>query len=144
MLTKFGSLLLMVLSVALVSCNDDDDVKTIVPGTPTGTDIRYEVATSANIITKIRYKKGNGDFAFGHSTPDTINDWFMTVVVMFAEQPLNAEVEVTMKNNTGQNQNYTMEIYENGVPVETASGVLESINAEVVVNVTYLVDNTPQ
>ncbi|MFT3795292.1 hypothetical protein [Flavobacterium sp.] len=143
-LKKIGALLLLSLSVSLVSCNsDDDDNKPIIPGPPTGTDIRYEVETSANIIKKIRYKKGNDQFAFGYSTPDSPNSWFMTIIVDFVDQPMTAEAEVTMKNDTGFEQSYTFQIFEDNEVVATVSGVLESSNAEIIKNITHEVDYNP-
>lgn len=143
-LKKIGALLVLVLSVSFVSCNDDDDKnKVIIPGPPTGTDIRYEVEASTSIIEKIRYKKGNGQFAFGHDSPDAINNWSMTIVIDFEDQPMLAAADVTFKNDSGVDQNYTLKIFEDGELVETQSGTLEPADAEITKNITYNVDNTP-
>ena len=118
---KQFSLLLfaLVLTVFAVSCNNDDDVKEIIPGTPTGTDIRYRLTVSSPIVTLIKYKKGDLNTGTEVMTVDSPMTWTKTII---AKKPFTTKLEVTFRNTTPEVQNYTVEIFTDGVLANTQTG----------------------
>lgn len=118
---KQFSLLLfaLVLTVFVVSCNNDDDAKEIIPGPPTGTDIRYKLTVSSPIVTLIRYKKADSNTGTDVISVDSPMTWTKTII---AKKPFTTKLEVTFKNTTTNVQNYTVEIFVDGVLANTQTG----------------------
>lgn len=117
---QFGLLLFaFVLTAFAVSCNNDDDVKEIIPGTPTGTDIRYKLTVSSPIVTLIKYKKGDSNTGTETTTADSPMTWTKTII---AKKPFTTKLEVTFRNTTTDVQNYTVEIFTDGVLANTQTG----------------------
>ena len=120
---KITSILLLAISVSFVSCGDDDDAAgPIIPGPPTGVDIRYEVIVSANMIDAIKYDNGNDQMLNGDVSVENPLLWSKTIVVFFSDLPYNVKTTVDFANMTNQPQTYTLNIYENGELVDTTNG----------------------
>lgn len=123
-LKKIGLLLLFTVSALNVSCNDDDDeMGPIIPGTPTGTDIRYEVSASSAMIQSIGYKKGNGDAGIGVMGEEPTY-WTTTIIAPFSSQSFVATCSVVFLNTSDTEQNYTLKIFKNGTEVQSTTGIV--------------------
>ena len=122
---KKSSLILLLFAVSMVafSCNSDDDAKEIIPGTPVGTDVRYKLIVSApSIVTSIKYKKGDGNTGTDGFDVDSPTEWTKTIIV---KKPFVTKLEVTFRNSTNAVQNYTFQIYTDGVLSDTQTGQIE-------------------
>jgi hypothetical protein len=103
----------MCVALTLVSCSDDDDKnKPIIPGPPIGMEVKYEVSVSADMITQISYRMGDGTTFFGQLNPDASPlFWDGSLVALFSEMPETAFLEVKCLNNTGTVQTCTLKLY---------------------------------
>lgn len=116
-------IILAALAFTTVSCSDDDDSNgPIIPGPPTGTDIRYEVISSVDMIDAIRYKDGSGTTLNGELSVENPLEWRKTIVVFFSAQPYNVKATVDFINTSEQAHTYTMNIYEDGELAHTING----------------------
>ena len=122
---KNWSSLLLVLSIAFfsASCSDDDDgPKEIIPGTPTGTDVRYEFSVSSKEpVTTFKYKKADGNMDYGNLTIDSPLKWTKTIIV---KKPFQTKMELNFQNKTGQEQTYRVDIFIDGILKNTQSGTI--------------------
>jgi len=116
---QFTLLFAFVITLFAVSCENDDDVKEIIPGTPTGTDIRYRLTVSSPIVTLIKYKKGDLNTGTETTTVDSPTMWTKTII---AKKPFTTKLEVTFRNTTTSVQNYSVEIFTDGVLANTQTG----------------------
>lgn len=109
----FKTCFAIVAALVLVSCNDDDDKNdVIIPGPPIGVEVRYEVSVSANMITQIGYRMGDGDIFYGQLDPDgSPTAWAGSLVALYTQMPETAWLQVKCLNNTGVTQTCTMKIY---------------------------------
>ncbi len=117
----FKTAFAMAAAVALASCSDNDDKQNIIiPGPPIGVEVKYEVVASADIITQISYKMGDGDLFYGHAGPDGTNtSWYSTMIALYNKMPQMAFLQTKCRNTTGTVQTCTLNIYREEVLIET-------------------------
>lgn len=115
-------LLLLMVTFAGSSCSEDDDrPKEIIPGPPTGTEIRYRITASTNMITAISYRKSDNNMEAGFLNIDSQTDWTKTIVV---QKPFTTRLDIKFKNTTTNVQNYAVEIFVDGVLANTQTGTV--------------------
>jgi len=115
-------LVLLMVSFSGISCSEDDDrPKEIIPGPPVGTEIRYKLTASTNMITAITYKKSDGNMESSFVTIDSPTLWTKSIVV---QKPFTTRLDVKFKNTTSDVQNYAVEIFIDGVSANTQTGTI--------------------
>lgn len=122
LLNKIG--LLALVATSLFSCEDDEKMGPIIPGPPTGVEVTYEVSVSADIITQISYRMGDGDLLFGNPNPDNALLWSKILVAMFSKMPETVFLQAKCLNNTATPQTCTLKIYEGSELIKTQTGVV--------------------
>lgn len=123
-LKKITALFALTVGITLLSCKEDDDMGPIIPGPPTGSEIKYKLDVSADIITEISYRTGTGNTFYGNLLPDSRLSWYNIIVLPFWEMPATAYVQAKFLNNTDTEKTYTFEIYQDTTLVKTSSGVI--------------------
>ncbi len=118
---KFALLIGLAFVALNISCDDKDEVKPIIPGPAIGVEVKYEVVASANMITQISYRMGDGDLLNGQLDPDSRLQWDKILIAMFSQMPETAFLQVKCLNNTNTNQLCTLNIYNGTELVETRS-----------------------
>lgn len=122
-------MLLLAIGVTLASCSkDDDDNGPIIPGPPTGSEVKYKVSVPVDMMTQIKFKTGTGEMFYGEIKPDSRLSWNKIIVVPFANMPFDAFIEAKFRNTSDVPQTYTLEIYKDNVLVKTASGTVAMVD----------------
>lgn len=122
----------MAMALLSVSCNNDDDgVKPIIPGPPTGTEIRYEIAASTDMIKMIKYKQANNTTEEGELFPENPTQWNKTIVIPFVYLPYSVDMRVDFVNPTTETQSYQLKIFHDNELVKTATGTINPDDPEV-------------
>ena len=115
-------LFLLILPIAFISCNNDDDAKQIIPGTPTGTDVRYKFSVSSSeVVTGFKYKNADGSMDSGFFNIESPTTYTKTIIV---KKPFQTRMDLSFQNATGVEHNYTVEIYVDGILSNTQSGIV--------------------
>ena len=117
----FSLFFVIMLTTFIVSCNNDDDAKEIIPGPPTGTEIRYRLTTSTNMITAISYRKSDNNMESGFLNADSQTVWTKTIIV---QKPFTTRLDMKFKNTTNAVQSYTVEIFVDGILANTQTGTV--------------------
>ncbi len=122
----------IMLAAASVSCNNDDDgVKPIIPGPPTGTEIRYEISVSTDMIDYIQYKQANNTTEEGELFPEDPTQWNKSIVIPFVYLPYTVDMRVDFINPTTATQSYTLKIFHDNELVKTATGTVNPDDPEI-------------
>ena len=122
----------VIIALTLVSCSDDDDKnRIIIPGPPVGVEVKYEVSSTVNMITKISYSLGDGNTFFGAIDPDSPTLWDKVLVALYSKMPEAALLEVNCINNSTEMQNCTLNIYKSGVLIATKTGLVPPADDDV-------------
>ena len=122
----------VIIALTLVSCSDDDDKnKIIIPGPPVGVEVKYEVSSTVNMITKISYSLGDGDTSFGILNPDSPMLWDIILVSRYKDMPEGALLEAKCINNTDETQICTLNIYKSGVLIAVKNGLVPPADDDV-------------
>lgn len=115
-------LFLFIIPIVFISCHNDDDVKEIIPGPPTGTDVRYKfTVSSTEVLTSFKFKKSDGIMETGYFTPDAPLTFTRTIIV---QKPFVTRMDLNFQNKTGVEHNYTVQIYVDGVLADTQTGTV--------------------
>lgn len=113
---------LLIVPIMLISCSSDDDAKEIIPGPPTGTDVRYKFTiSSTEVLTGFKYKQDDGTMDAGFFTIDSPLTFTKTIIV---QKPFQTRLDLNFQNKTGVEQNYTAQIYVDGVLSDTQTGIV--------------------
>ncbi len=119
----------VLLSVFAFSCSSDDD---------NSTKVKYEIVGLDNLVTEIKYKKGNGSV-------ETVNDFedFAggndSKTVSVSDYPFTATLEVTANNTSSSTKTYTLAITVNGTP-EDFTPLVVPANSTVTAVVDFVVE----
>ena len=125
---KISTLILMTLAFVAVSCVGDDD-NVIIPGPPTGTDVRYMASAGTTMFESIRFVGSDGEFNQGFPNAENPTQWSRTIIVPFPAQPFVALAEIKFKNQATTPQNFTLKIFEDNVLVKTEEGTIPGTDA---------------
>ncbi|GEP50278.1 hypothetical protein FNO01nite_09500 [Flavobacterium noncentrifugens] len=141
--------ILLIIPIMVISCGSDDDaIKEIIPGPPTGTDVRYKfTVSSADVVTSFKYKSVDGTMESGFFNDVSPLSFSKTIIV---QKPFLTKMDLNFQNKTGVDHNYSVEIYVDGVLSDTQVGTVPAppvvpVNPEVPyppfsVTKTYLVN----
>jgi len=141
--------LILIIPIMAISCGSDDDaIKEIIPGPPTGTDVRYKFTVSAaDVVTSFKYRSAEGFMEFGFFNDISPLSFSKTIIV---QKPFQTKMDLNFQNKTGVDQTYSVEIYVDGVLSDTQLGTVPAppvvpVNPEVPyppfsVSKTYLVN----
>lgn len=136
-------------ALTLISCGgDDDNNNIIIPGPPIGVEIKYEVSVTANMITKISYRMGDGTTFFGQLDPDgSPLLWDESLVALYTKMPEVAFLEVKCRNTSDTPKTCTLNIYNGDElletitsPVAPADGDAETEDDIVTTTLTKIID----
>lgn len=109
----------LALALFLGSCNNDDDgVRPIIPGAPVGVDVKFQVTASADVITEIAYRMGDGNLFYG-SFEENPTEWEKVTASLFRNMPEEAYLRVKCLNRTEAVQNCTLRIFRGEELIET-------------------------
>ena len=115
-------LLLFLIPLLFLSCHNDDDAKEIIPGPPTGTEVRYRFSiSSTDVLTGFKYKKSDGSMEVGYFTIDFPLVFTKTIIV---QKPFVTRMDLNFQNKSGIQQDYTVQIYIDGVLSDTQAGIV--------------------
>ena len=114
----------LVLSVFVISCSNDDD---------NSTKVKYEISGIDSSVTQIKYKKGNGSVV----TITDFEEFGDSKTVSVTDYPFTANLEVTVNNTTSASKAYTLIVNVDGEPADftpfvvpanaTATGVVDFV-----------------
>ena len=93
----------ILLSIFVISCSNDDD---------DSTKVKYEISGIDSSVTQIKYKKGNGSI----ETITDFEEFGDSKTVSVSDYPFTADLEVTINNTTGASKAYTLIINVDGEP----------------------------
>jgi|GEM_PF-3228408 len=116
----------------LISCGDDDKKNNIIiPGPPIGVEVKYEVSVTADMITKISYRMGDGTTFFGQLDPDgSPLLWEESLVALYTNMPETAFLEVKCRNTSGTVKTVTLNFYRGEELVETITSPVAPADAD--------------